>query len=466
MTRGPDVAGRSVTVMGLGLFGGGSTVARWLARAGARVTVTDLRREAELEPALRELAGLDLRFVLGEHRLEDFERADLVVANPAVPPSSLYLRAAAAAGVPVSSETALFLAACPARIAAITGTQGKSSTSSLLAQLAAAAGLRTHLGGNIGHSLLDETASMSAEDVVVLEVSSYQLEVLPPRGRIATPPPRVEAVAVVNVLADHLERHGSLEAYAAAKRRILELAGEAGGWAVLPAEDPRLAAWSEPGARRVDVRLERPTGRGLDLAGGRFRLDGEELGLADDLRLAGPFQRANTLVAIGIARLLGGDPERLAAAVPGLRGLPHRLEDLGTYRGHRVWDNGVSTTPDSTISALLALEPGATLLVGGKPKALELDELVRVARDRARRVVVFGAAASAFPAAFRAAGVETWGAPTVEGAVEEAFARMGPGEELLFSPACASFDAYLNFRERALAFRRALGSPAPHPVAT
>ena len=465
MTRGPDLAGRKVTVMGLGLFGGGSTVARWLARRGARVTVTDLRGERELGPALRELADLDLRFVLGEHRLEDFERADLVVANPAVPPSSPFLRAAAAAGATVSSETALFLASCPARIAAVTGTQGKSSTSSMLAQLCDAAGLRAHLGGNIGRSLLDDAEAMTPDDVAVLEVSSYQLEVLPPRGRVASPPPRVEAVTVVNVLADHIERHGSLEAYAAAKRRILELAGACGGFAVLSAEDPRLAAWTEPGARRVDVRLAVPNGRGLDLAGGRFRLDGEELGRADELPLPGPFQRANALHAIGIARLLGAEPARLAAAVRSLRGLPHRLEDLGTFAGHRVWDNGVSTTPDSTISALLALDPGPTLLVGGQPKALELDELVRVARVRARRVVVFGAASREFPGAFRAGGVEAAGAPTLEAAVDEAFARMEPGEPLLFSPACASFDAYLNFRERALAFRRAVEARAAAPVA-
>jgi UDP-N-acetylmuramoylalanine-D-glutamate ligase len=143
----------------------------------------------------------------------------------------------------------------------------------------------------------------------------------------------------------------------------------------------------------------------------------------------------------------------------GVTALPHRLEDLGSRRGHRVWDNGVSTTPDSTISVLLSIAPGCTLLCGGKAKALPLDALVETARTRVRRVIAFGHAADRFGSAFRSVGIETWAAATVESAVATAFERMEPGEELLFSPAAASFDAYLNFRERALAFQRALPPP-------
>ena len=167
----PDFDGRAVTVMGLGLFGGGTTVARFLARHGARVTATDLRTANELAPALKELEGLDIRFVLGEHRTEDFTNAALVVANPAVSPSSTFLAAASAARVPITSEMALFLELCPARIAAITGTQGKSSTSNTLAQLLNASGVTCHLGGNIGRSLLESAELMHENDVVVLEMS-------------------------------------------------------------------------------------------------------------------------------------------------------------------------------------------------------------------------------------------------------------------------------------------------------
>jgi UDP-N-acetylmuramoylalanine--D-glutamate ligase len=451
-----NLEGLPVTVMGLGLFGGGAAVSRWLVAQGARVTVTDLRTAEDLSPAIRELADLGIRWVLGEHRQEDFSGARLVVANPAVPPDSPFLAAARSAGVPVTSEMALFLDRCPARIAAVTGTQGKSSTCSTLAQLLSACGFRVHLGGNIGRSLLESTAKMRPDDVAVVEISSYQLEALPDRPVDPGSPPRVEVVAVTNVLADHIERHGSVETYAAAKRRILPLAAAVHGTAVLSAEDPRLSTWSEPGLTRLDVVVGRPSERGLNLRDGRFRLNREDLGAVADLRIPGNFQRENTLIALGMARVLGAEPARLAAAIGAIRALPHRLEDLGLRRGRRVWDNGVSTTPDSTVSALVSIAPGCTLLCGGKAKRLELDELLAVARERVRRAVVFGAAADRFGTAFRRAGIETWAAGTVAEAVEIAFRNAAPGEEILFSPAAASFDAYLNFRERALAFREIL----------
>jgi UDP-N-acetylmuramoylalanine--D-glutamate ligase len=452
----PDFGGRAVTVMGIGLFGGGTTTARFLARHGARVTATDLRDERELAPALAELAGLDVRFVLGRHDEADFRQPALVVANPAVSPDSPYLAAARAAGVPITSEAALFLELCPARIAAVTGTQGKSSTCNTLAQLLNAAGIRAHLGGNIGRSLLDSAEAMRADDVVVLELSSYQLEVLPKRLRGRSGPPRVEVACVVNVLADHLERHGTIDAYAAAKKRILELPAAVNGRALLSAEDERTRGWSMPGVTRVDVFPTRIADVGLNVRAGRFRHAREELGRVDELRLSGAFQHANTLCALGMARLLGADPERLAAAIPRLESLPHRLQDLGLFRGIRVYDNGVSTTPDSTLAVLPSVGAGCTLIVGGKAKRLPLDELVAAARGRVRRVIAFGAAADLFVSTFRAHGFEAHATPTVEAAVEAAFALMRTGEELLFSPACASFDQFLNFQERAQAFRRAL----------
>lgn len=460
-----ELQGLPVTVMGLGLFGGGVAVSRWLVERGARVTVTDLRTSKELAPAVAALRGLDLRLVLGEHRQSDFTSAAMVVANPAVSPRNPYLDAARAAGVPVTSETELFLARCPARIAAVTGTQGKSSTCYALAQILGASGFRVHLGGNIGRSLLEDLEAMSPADVAVVELSSYQLETLPlPVGNPAAPP-RVEVVAITNVLADHLERHGSIEAYAAAKRRILPLAAAAGGAAVLSAEDSRLGRWTERGLERIDFFPTLPSDVGLNLRDGRFRLGEEVLGRIGDLRIPGEFQRENVLVALGMARRLGAPADSLAASVPNLKSLPHRLEDLGVRRGHRVWDNGVSTTPDSTISVLRSIAPGCTLLCGGQAKSLPLEELVLVARDRARRAIVFGRSADTFGAALRAAGIEVLAAGTVESAVETAFEEMEEGEELLFSPAAASFDAYLNFRERALAFRRALPPLDVEPAA-
>jgi UDP-N-acetylmuramoylalanine--D-glutamate ligase len=197
----------------------------------------------------------------------------------------------------------------------------------------------------------------------------------------------------------------------------------------------------------------------LSIAGGSFCLAGEPLARVDDLALTGGFQRANALAALGLARLLGAPPAGLGAALRACRGLPHRLECLGPRGGHQVWDNGVSTTPDSTISAIEALaERGQpfTLLAGGQAKALPLDELVRVAARRARRAVTFGHSGAELARAFRGGGVDVHEGGALGDAVRLAYRHMQAEEALLFSPACASFDAYLNFAERAAAFRAAL----------
>jgi len=468
-----DWTGVRVTVMGLGLYGGGAAVARAFARRGARVTVTDLRTADELAPALAELAPTPgLAFVLGEHRSEDFTQADLVVANPAVPPDAALLEVARGAGVPIGSEVALFLASCPAPVLAVTGTQGKSSVCNALAQLLEACGRRVHLGGNIGRPLIDKVETIGADDLVVLELSSYQLQALPHASMWGERRPRIAVACVTNVLADHLERHGNRAAYRDAKRRLLELTSPSSAL-VLPANDAQLktAAWRPTGVRRVELSDgEHPSARGLDILGegtkAVFRLDGEPLGRVGDLQLPGAFQRTNVLFALGAARLAGVPADLLARALPTLRGLPHRLEDVGLVRGHRVWDNGISTTPDSTTSVLDSLRPGFTLLCGGQDKGLPLDELARTAARTARRAIAFGAARENLASTLRAAGLETHVTPTLDDAVELAFGELGPGgigpgrlepgEELLFSPVCASFDAYPNVLARARAFRQAI----------
>jgi len=448
--------GCRVTVMGLGLFGGGAAAARYLAERGARVTVTDLRGENELAPALSELADLDLRFVLGEHRARDFITSDIVVANPAVPVRDRHLVNAKRSGARITSEIALFLDACPARVVAVTGTQGKSSTTDFLAQLLRATGHRTHLGGNIGRSLLPALASMSSEDVCAVELSSYQLEELP--EHLAGDPedsPLVGA-AVLNVLADHLERHGTRAEYAHAKLRLLECL-RPGGTVILPAEPL-------PTAVRVpeDVELlERGPG-GLRIEGGEFLLGRTCLGRVAELASPAPFQRENVLVALGLAASLGAPPAELARAVPGLRGLPHRLNRVGDLGGRPLWDNGVSTTPDTTLSAVEALPPGQVVLIGGRTKELELAPLLAALAARESRVVLFGEAGRAWPGRFEEAGVPVEVAPDPPAALQQALAHDAAG--ILFSPACSSFDAYPNFQARAkqlLEAAKPLGLTAP-----
>jgi UDP-N-acetylmuramoylalanine--D-glutamate ligase len=442
-------AGRRALVMGLGSFGGGAGAVRYLCQQGARVTATDRRDAAGLARTLEELAGLEVEYVLGRHRAEDFERAELVVVNPSVRPDDPLLARARAAGAELTSEIELFLSAVRARVVAITGTQGKSSTTHLTHALLAHSGRRVHVGGNIGGSLLPALARIAPEDVVVLELSSYQLESLNGQRTAA----RAEAVAVVNILADHLERHGTLAAYAAAKQRILELL-RPGGTAILPRDDARFDAWAVAGERLLFT--ARDTGTGLHLHDGEFRLEERALARVADLALPGEFQRANALVALGLACRLGCTPAELSAALPRVRGLEHRLQDLGLVRGRRVIDNAVSTTPDSTLSALQSLPAGTVLLLGGKAKRLELDELVAVARERVALAITFGEAAPAFSAALAGGGVPVREVRTVPEAVALALECAPVGATVLFSPAGSSFDAYANFEERARDFRATL----------
>lgn len=455
------LAGERALVMGLGSFGGGAGAARYLARQGCEVTVTDLRPAAELGPALDSLGGLDVRLRLGAHAEEDFDTAALVVVNPAVPPTSPWIERARSAGARITSEIELLLEAAPARICAVTGTQGKSSTCRMTADLLAAAGMPVRLGGNIGGSLLDDVEEMGSEEVLVLELSSYQLAALSAPDRLGA---RVEAVGITNVLADHLERHGSLDAYAAAKRRILALLAP-GGRAILPAYDERCAGWQPARGERVNLWPAGAPhgGQGLFLEEGLFRHGEECLGRVEDLAVPGRFQRENALMALGLAHTLGAAPDDLARGVGELRGLAHRVEDLGLLGGRRVVDNAVSTTPDSTRSALGAMQRGCVLLAGGKAKGLPLDELARAAADRVGLAVCFGEAGNDLAAALTTAGVPTRRVATVEEAVHTAYAEAPPGAELLFSPACASFDAYPNFQARAHAFRAALPPPDATP---
>ena len=463
----------NVVIMGLGSFGGGLGAARYLARRGARVTVTDLRGAEELASPVGALTalvaeeGLSVRTVLGEHRAEDFDRADRVVANPAVRPDHPLLARARERGARITTEIELLLeelfskrrsgtVALP-RVVCVTGTHGKSSTCHILHSLVTGCGRRSHLGGNIGGSLLEKLDTIESGDVVVLELSSYQLEALGSAADIRL----VEGVAVTNVHADHLERHGGLEGYAAAKRMIVELVRE-DGFVLLPGRDAHAASWTTPRGRCIRFGTHDRTPRDeLAVEDGAFLLDGEELGRVSDLHLSGEFQRTNALVALGMARLLGVPARELAAALPRVRGLSHRLEPLGWFGGRRVHDNAVSTTPASTVAALRALPTGSHVILGGRLKALPLDELVRVASDRVERAICFGEAGDELASALERAGVRVARTADVETAVLDALAHAPPGSDVLFSPACASFDAYPNFRARAMAFRAALPPADP-----
>lgn len=358
--------GSKVTVMGFGLFGGGASAARWLVEAGALVTITDLHTADQLATSLEAWnadppSGEPPIWILGEHREEDFTGTDWVVANPAVAPGHELLGAARSAGARVTSEMELFLESCTARLVLITGTQGKSSTAHILAELLKGPDQPVVLGGNIGHSLLPGADELPENTIAVVEISSYQLEALSENtGR-----GRAELVAITNVLADHLERHGSVAAYERAKARILEQLGPE-GVAFLPVglvERPRYRVHAD-----CFVRTHSRTGGDCRVVEGRFRADELDLGAVGNLALPGAFQVDNALLALGMASELMCEAEDLARNLGQIKGLPHRTQSLGRIDGIHVVDNGVSTTPDSTLAALESVPEPCTLMLGGQAK--------------------------------------------------------------------------------------------------
>ncbi|HVR72680.1 MAG TPA: UDP-N-acetylmuramoyl-L-alanine--D-glutamate ligase [Planctomycetota bacterium] len=467
--------GRRVTVMGLGLFGGGRGAARFLAEHGAHVTVTDRRPASILEPEIAELRDLPIRWVLEEHREEDFLGADLVVPSPAVPRTAPLLEACRRSGVPLDTEMNLFFKHCSGAICAVTGSNGKTTTTSLLGAMAARRWPGTRVGGNLGKSLLPEVESILPGEWVILELSSFQLEDLASIER------RPEISVVTNLSPNHLDRHGTYEAYLDAKRQIL-LPARGVNAAVLNAEDPLLVSWRSPrretfffGARKGAMGPPPGPGAWLDEDPGEVRWfhagedEGQLLFQRKDLSLPGRFNVLNAAGAAAAGRVMGLEPVEITEAVRAFQAVEHRLEPVVEHEGIEYLNDSIATTPESTIAALEALGPNVVLICGGSSKGSSFESLGRTLARRARGVVLLGETAESIRRSIPdvGGGPEVLTAVSLEDAVEKARSLARPGDRVILSPACASFDMFVNFVERGRRFkeiaRRLAASARPEP---
>lgn len=425
----PKLRGSRVTVMGLGLFGGGLGVARFLVKAGARVTVTDMKSAHDLREAVAELNGLPVELHLGGHRDEDFRDADLVVVNPAVPATSPWLAMARA----LETEMNLFWKHCRAKtIAGITGSNGKTTTTTLAGELLKLGPRKSWVGGNIGVSLLDRLDEIRPEDVVLLELSSFQLENL---GRLKRSP---HVSAVLNLTPNHLDRHGSFEAYAEAKRQIVAHQSTS------------------------DVKVLHASVRGFESPSTTHVYDLETLARekidVSRRKIPGDFNLENMAAAALVARAAAGPwpgwkdaCEKVFNSFPGVE---HRLEFVAEKRGVKYYNDSKATDPEATVAALSTLAGPFVLILGGFDKKTPYDLLAQeVAARPVRACVLMGQTAPAIEAALRAQAR----VPEIArvGSMAEAVAAAAgrPGETVLLSPACASWDQYRNFTERGNAFK-------------
>ncbi|MFP4057069.1 MAG: UDP-N-acetylmuramoyl-L-alanine--D-glutamate ligase [Candidatus Brocadiia bacterium] len=448
-----DFEGKRATVMGLGLLGGGVGVARFLARQGARVTVTDLKDEAALADSLARLEGLPIAFHLGGHCTRDFTEADLVVVNPAVPDRSPFLAAARQAGVPLETEINLFFKLCPASVLGVTGSNGKSTTASLLAGLLEAGPRRVWLGGNIGRSLLEDLSDIEPDDLVVLELSSFQLQ------RLAATGLSPHLAVVLNCTPNHLDRHGTFAGYVRAKQPILANQGP-GDRAVLNADCPTVAAWGHVGQGRklfVSTRRRLPAGAWMEGDRARWCVGGSPRTLfrRQDVPLPGEHNLTNALAAASAAAWCGVVPEAIAPRLRQFRTLEHRLEKVRSLDGVDYYDDSKATTPEAATAALRAFDRPVVLIAGGSPKGLSFDALATAAVQRARAAVLIGQTAERLRHAIAAHGeLRVRMASDLADAVRQARALAQPGDVVLLSPGCASYDMFENFEQRGEEFKR------------
>lgn len=420
--------GRRVTVAGLGRFGGQIAAARWLVEQGARVCVTDQQPAERLAESIRQLDGVAVEFRLGGHVESDFTGCDLVVASPAIPPGSPWLSMAARAGVPVTTEICLVVERLPCPVVGVTGTKGKSTTTALLGRMLERR-RRVHVGGNIGRSLLSDLPAIGRDDLAVLELSSFMLHYL---GALRFAP-RVALVTMVT--ADHLEWHGGLDAYVEAKRQIVR-------WQ--SGDDVAVLNDADPTSRRL-----------AESAGGQVRWFGSAARPALPLRIAGAHNQLNAQGALEAARVFGATFDDACAAVADFAGLPHRLQIVHEAGGVLWVNDSIATIPEAAAAACAAYPPGRVLqIVGGYDKKLDMAALPAALAPRCRAVLTIGELGPSLAARVSAAGGVAVECGTLERAVAQARALATPGDVVLLSPGCASYDQFANFEQRGAEFAR------------
>jgi UDP-N-acetylmuramoylalanine--D-glutamate ligase len=455
LTSTADLRGRRVVV--LGLARSGLAAARMLARAGARVTAYDRRDSSDLAAAVAGLDELGVRSVPAATPSEVqslLASAELVVTSPSIsarfPTTDEWLRRALsdaqANGIPVMGEVDLFLALTRARLLAVTGTKGKTTTVALLGSILEAAGVPHAVGGNIGTPLIEMVDELGTDTWAVLELSELQLPSIP-RG--------ADVAVYTNIAADHLDRHGTVEAYRAVKARLAQLT-IGSGTVVLNADDP--------GCRELGATLDgSPRWYGLEGDGLDAGIDGESLLLGGapllpvaDVPLPGRHMLGNALAAVLGAARAGVPREAIAAGVRGFQGVPHRLETVATHRGVRYVNDSQATIPMAALAALDAFgDAPLVLIAGGQGKGLEYGELADRIAQRARVAVLLGETAEELEGLIDGR-LTVRRASDMDEAVGLAAQAARPGDVVLLSPAATSFDMFTDYAARGEAFRAAV----------
>jgi UDP-N-acetylmuramoylalanine--D-glutamate ligase len=438
-----SVRGKQVTVVGAARSG--VAAAQLLVTRGASVTLTDVRSEIPEEAALR-AAGVGIE--LGGHSAATLMDADIIVLSPGVPPNQPAIAAARAAGVHVMGELELASRWLRGRIVAITGTKGKSTTTTLAGRMLEAGGFKVLVGGNIGAALSSQVEASTEDTIHVVEASSFQLE------SVETFKPWI--AVLLNFSPDHLDRHTSIEEYAAAKSRIFVNQATA-DWAVLNADDPAVAGIaSGTASRRLMFSMSDSLASGVLVRGNdivRRTAEGDqELVPLSSVQLLGRHLIADVLAASAVASIVGVDSEAMTRAVAGFSGLEHALEPV-TEIGGVLFVNDSKATNIEAASRAIQSFPSLVAIMGGRFKGGDFGQLTELLAERRAQVVAIGEASELIQAAFDGV-VPVLTAGDMSSAVRTAFACASPGTTVVLAPACASFDMFRDYAERGRIFKQ------------
>jgi UDP-N-acetylmuramoylalanine--D-glutamate ligase len=438
--------GRHAVVLGYGRSG--RAAAAFIRDRGGDVKVVD---RADTPQLREELERAGLRAHLGGYSPEDLNGTDLLLVSPGVPWDDPLVEAARQKGIEVSSEIDLFFRHCRSRIAGITGTNGKTTTTALTADVFKAGGLQVMRGGNIGEPVLDRLDQLRPDDWVVLELSSFQLESI---GN-----PRLQVGVVLNVTPDHLDRHKTFEHYADIKARAVSFM-KAEDHAVLNADDPVTAAMrSKTPGQVITFGVNRPASdRTVTVSDGwvviRNPERAQQVMPVDEIPLPGGHNLSNVMAAIAAGHAAGLEPQSMAAAVRAFKAVEHRLELVGRFSGVRWYNDSKATNPDSTYKALASFTDPIVLIAGGRNKGIDLNPLAEAIARQASALVTMGETGEELARRTRDAGLKAVErASDLRDAVRKAAALARPGSVVLLSPAFTSFDMFDNYEDRGRRFK-------------
>ncbi len=446
-----EISGKSVVVAGLGRTG--MSVALFLKRRGARVAVVDSSAGSELAEKAESLVKMGIRVELGSHNPDIFENAGLVVLSPGVPHTIEPVKRAAERGIPVIGEIELASKFIKEPVVAISGTNGKTTVTTLAGKMLEESGLNVFVGGNIGNPLIDYVDSKKKAEIIVAEISSFQLDT------IATFRPRISVL--LNITEDHLDRYDDFSAYAKSKGRIFENQKD-GDICIFNAADRHICAM------KGDIKCKK-----MPFAGGEhlknhkeyaeilndridFNTDKGAFSLCfSEIGIPGRHNIENVAAAALASFAAGGSEAGIRSALKNFRGLPHRIEHVAVVSGTEYYDDSKATTVDSVAKALEVFKSPVILIMGGRNKGSNFDLLKNTVAKHVKKLIVLGEAREAITASLGNL-VETVSAESMEDSVKLAHDSAKPGDIVLLSPACSSFDMFTSYSHRGEVFRRAV----------